>query len=135
MVGNSLAAGDNIVENEALCDSTDFLLQTVDMVELHGVAKVVDDLLEGFDLLCERQVIFNKCSDRKVCDLLHCISHDVQLVVGAAGEGSQLLEGLMGTDGNNEGLVRNKLQVGDGMQILGDDLILVDSHITAGELD
>ena len=49
MVGDTLVVGQKIVEDEALAERTQALLQAVDMVELQLVTEVVDQLLERLD--------------------------------------------------------------------------------------
>ena len=135
VVGHTLAAGDDVVEDQTLVDGADLFLQAVNMVDLHGVAEVVDDLLQGLDLFRQGQVVFGEGIGREGRDPVDGGGHDLQLVAGVTGEGAELGVRLLGTDGDDQGLVGDQLKVGDGVQIFGDVLVLLERHLAAGQLD
>jgi hypothetical protein len=105
------------------------------VVELHGVAKIIDNLLKRLDLLGKSEIVIDKCLDSQVGNSFDRISHDIHLVIGIAGELAEFFKGFTGTDRDDQSLVGDQLKVGDGVQVLGDEFVLLRSHIAAGELD
>jgi len=135
VVGDTLAGGDDVIEDKALGDGADLFLQPVDVVELHGVAEVVDQLLQRLDLFRDSQVVLCKSPHGERSGLLHGGGHDLELMTGVSGEVTEFFVGFIGADGDDESLVGDELQVGDRVQVSGYGFLLFLGQLTSGQLD
>ena len=77
MVGHALAVGEQVVECEAVVERALAGLQAVDVVQLHLVAEVVDELLERLDAVGRGDVVVEEGVDRDLEDARHGREHDL----------------------------------------------------------
>ena len=79
VVGYTLTVGEQVVEGKAVVERALTGLQTVDVVQLHFVAEVIDQLLERLDAVGGVDVVVEEGGDRQLENARHGAEHDVQL--------------------------------------------------------
>ena len=135
VVGDALVVGQKIVEDEALAERAQALLQAVDVVELQFVAKVVDQLLERLNAGRQLQIVIDEGTDGRGQDLRQRSLHDLELMRSRVREGEILLVQLLRALGNVQRVVGNSFKVGERVQEFGDLSVLPDRHLPFRHLD
>ena len=135
MVGDTLVVGQKIVEDEALAERAQALLQAVNMVELQLVAEVVDQLLERLNAGRQLQIVIDKGTDGRGQDLRQRSLHDLELVRSGVGEGEVFLVQLLRALGDVQRVIGDAFKVGERVEEFGDLGVLPDRHLPFRHLD
>ena len=118
MVGHALAVGEQVVEREAVVERALAGLQAVDVVQLHLVAEVVDELLERLDVVGRGDVVVEEGVDRDLEDARHGGEHDLQLARAGGRKDDLLRVELLRRLADVERVVADALEVADRVQVL-----------------
>ena len=135
MVGNTLVICEKIVKDKPHGERAGAVLQTDDVVELEFVAQSVDRILERLDAKRHFEIVSDERADGKRHDLAHRNAEHVQLALRGVAEADVLFVDFARDLGEIHCVVADAFKITDGMQELGDLLVLRLRKLAPGEFN